>query len=117
MLVRLPGGSFSRTIIAFMAFFVSSILASAATLTPDEMCAEIQHDVQEYLSTGHPCPCPYNLTRRGKQCGRLSAWSKPAGRAPRCYFEDFDGTYPPNPKGGKIRESWPPPPDCARSNS
>lgn len=32
------------------------------------------------------CDCPYDLMRNGKRCGGNSAYSKPGGRNPQCYF-------------------------------
>ncbi len=32
------------------------------------------------------CDCPYDLTRKGKRCGKRSAYSRPGGASPRCYY-------------------------------
>ena len=34
------------------------------------------------------CPCPFNVDRGGRSCGRRSAYSKPGGAAPICYEQD-----------------------------
>lgn len=34
------------------------------------------------------CPCPYHRDRRGRACGRRSAWSREGGEAPYCYPRD-----------------------------
>jgi hypothetical protein len=34
------------------------------------------------------CPCPYNRDRRGRSCGRRSAYSREGGEAPLCYPKD-----------------------------
>lgn len=34
------------------------------------------------------CPCPDNLDRAGRRCGKRSAYSKPGGYAPLCYASD-----------------------------
>lgn len=34
------------------------------------------------------CPCPYNTDRRGRSCGRRSAYSREGGEAPFCYAKD-----------------------------
>jgi len=34
------------------------------------------------------CPCPYNVDRGGRRCGKRSAYSRPGGAAPICYEED-----------------------------
>lgn len=38
---------------------------------------------QPYRGT---CDCPYDLMRNGRRCGGNSAYSKPGGRNPQCYF-------------------------------
>ncbi|MGV1910363.1 SH3 domain-containing protein [Agrobacterium vitis] len=32
------------------------------------------------------CDCPYDLMRNGRACGGRSAYSRPGGRSPQCYF-------------------------------
>lgn len=32
------------------------------------------------------CDCPYDLMRNGRRCGGRSAYSRPGGRSPQCYF-------------------------------
>jgi len=34
------------------------------------------------------CPCPYNVDRAGRSCGRRSAYSRPGGASPLCYPRD-----------------------------
>ncbi|PWK52833.1 hypothetical protein [Pleionea mediterranea] len=34
------------------------------------------------------CPCPFNVDRAGRRCGKRSAWSKPGGATPLCYESD-----------------------------
>jgi hypothetical protein len=34
------------------------------------------------------CPCPYNVDRAGRSCGRRSAYSRPGGASPLCYADD-----------------------------
>lgn len=36
-----------------------------------------------------PCPCPYNVMRNGRACGRNSAYSKPGGANPLCFPADI----------------------------
>lgn len=38
---------------------------------------------QPYVGT---CDCPYDLMRNGRRCGGRSAYSRPGGRSPQCYF-------------------------------
>jgi len=35
------------------------------------------------------CPCPYNIMRNGKRCGKFSAYIKPGGYSPLCYPRDI----------------------------
>jgi hypothetical protein len=35
------------------------------------------------------CPCPYNVDRADRSCGRRSAYSRPGGASPLCYAEDI----------------------------
>lgn len=35
------------------------------------------------------CPCPYNVDRAGRSCGRRSAYIRPGGYAPLCYPSDI----------------------------
>lgn len=46
----------------------------------------IQRSIGAYVGN---CPCPYNVMRNGRSCGRYSAYSKPGGRSPLCYPEDI----------------------------
>jgi hypothetical protein len=34
------------------------------------------------------CPCPYNVDRAGRSCGRRSAYTRPGGATPICYPDD-----------------------------
>ncbi len=45
--------------------------------------------IQESLASyPGPCPCPYNIMRNGRACGRRSAYSRPGGYSPVCYESD-----------------------------
>ena len=35
------------------------------------------------------CPCPYDLDRAGRRCGRRSAYNRPGGHSPLCYEHDI----------------------------
>ena len=48
----------------------------------------IQDSIARYQTTGHPCACPYNRARDGKQCGGRSAYSRPGGASPLCSDRD-----------------------------
>lgn len=49
----------------------------------------VQQIIQESIQT-YPgnCPCPYNLDRAGRKCGKRSAYSRPGGASPLCYPAD-----------------------------
>lgn len=46
----------------------------------------IQQSIRQYFGN---CPCPYNVMRNGRSCGKRSAYSKPGGAAPLCFVEDI----------------------------
>jgi hypothetical protein len=46
---------------------------------------------------GQGCPCPYDLDRRGNECGGRSAYSRPGGAAPVCYVEQSAQPTPVQP--------------------
>jgi len=52
--------------------------------------AIIRKSIAEYQATGHPCACPYNLMRNGRQCGNVSAYIRPGGASPLCYAKDVN---------------------------
>jgi len=47
----------------------------------------IKKDRDDYLSTGHHCPCPYDIASGGSICGKRSAWSR-KGSDRLCYKTD-----------------------------
>lgn len=49
----------------------------------------VQRIIAESIA-GYPgsCPCPYNVDRGGRRCGKRSAYSKPGGYAPLCFAGD-----------------------------
>ena len=104
-------GQIRSAMIAAMLFIAVSP-ALAGVLTEGQMCEIIRRDIAEYHATGHPCPCPYSLMRNNAACGNRAAWAKPEGKAPRCYFEDVEGSLPPNRAPNPIRQRWPDPPPC-----
>jgi hypothetical protein len=50
--------------------------------------AIIKDSIGQYKATGHPCACPFDLMRNGRQCGNASAYSRPGGAQPLCYPKD-----------------------------
>lgn len=119
MAVELPAGIGVRAVAQYVqmrwaaAILAVAIASPAHAMTDAERCAVIQGDIIQYLSTGRPCACPYSRMRGGAMCGDRSAWSKPDGQAPRCYFGDVDGTRPPNRRPNVTRRTWPAPPPCS----
>ena len=47
--------------------------------------AIIKDSIARYAGS---CPCPYNVDRAGRACGRRSAYSRPGGASPVCYVDD-----------------------------
>ena len=45
----------------------------------------IEHSIRAYSGA---CPCPYNVMRNGRRCGKSSAYSWPGGAEPLCYEAD-----------------------------
>jgi hypothetical protein len=63
--------------------------AATAALSAAAIAALIvQTSRQQYYATGHPCACPDDMTRTGRHCGNMSAYSRPGGAAPLCYVTD-----------------------------
>jgi hypothetical protein len=48
--------------------------------------AIIQASIASYTGS---CPCPYNVDRGGRRCGRRSAYNRPGGASPICFEEDI----------------------------
>jgi len=47
---------------------------------------QIDESIRNYFGS---CPCPYSRASNGSLCGKRSAWSKPGGQKPKCYFSDL----------------------------
>jgi hypothetical protein len=81
-----------RPIYPVLFFFALTATQQAfAGPTPDENQIRqqiVKQSVDAYLATGHPCACPYNLTRSGSRYGARSAYSRPGGASPLCYPSD-----------------------------
>jgi hypothetical protein len=92
---------------------IALVRPAIAEASANEMCETIRSDIATYRAMNRPCPCPYSMRRNGQACGNLSAWAKPDGTAPRCYFSDVTGERPPNKRPNAVRQSWPDPPPCS----
>lgn len=55
---------------------------TAKTAIPKPKTLGVKPIRDPYIGT---CDCPYDLKRNGARCGGSSAFSRPGGRAPRCY--------------------------------
>ena len=65
-------------------------IASAQTKQAAKTDAQIKQAIilQSIASYRGSCPCPYNVDRAGRMCGRKSAYSRPGGASPICYEKD-----------------------------
>ncbi|WP_394805426.1 hypothetical protein [Kordiimonas aestuarii] len=56
--------------------------------------AEIRQILIQQSLASYPgnCPCPYNVMKNGRSCGKRSAYSKPGGYSPLCYPADVSDT-------------------------
>lgn len=72
------------------AFFVAGTVAVAAPALAFQSDAQIRQRIIRESIASYPgsCPCPYNVDRAGRSCGRRSAYSRPGGYAPLCYPRD-----------------------------
>lgn len=73
-----------RLIAGLLCLLLSS--AAVAELSDEDVRkALIQQSIAAYRGN---CPCPYNVDKAGRQCGRRSAYSKQGGYSPLCYSAD-----------------------------
>jgi len=64
--------------------------APAATTTDREIARLlVARSIEAYPGS---CPCPENLDRAGRRCGKRSAYSRPGGYAPLCYESDVSAS-------------------------
>lgn len=68
----------------------SSYLSSEAPLAERASDNQIRQLImrQSLAYYSGSCPCPYNVDRAGRRCGRRSAYSRPGGASPMCYASD-----------------------------
>lgn len=74
----------------------TAVLVLGATLAqaapPAKMTdAQVRREIIKESLAQYPgsCPCPYNVDRGGRRCGRRSAYSRPGGYSPECYPSDI----------------------------
>ena len=78
-------------ILSFLLFFALCMkLFSNEKLSVDETNKLKQQMIDESIAN-YPgkCACPYQIMSNGKRCGKFSAYSKPGGYDPLCYFDDI----------------------------
>jgi hypothetical protein len=66
-------------------FLLFVIYAGGISFFPSD--EQIKKEIIQQWIRSYPgnCPCPYNLDRAGRRCGKRSAYSKPGGYSPICY--------------------------------
>ena len=80
---------YQRTVLYTVLVASYALLAGASTsfagnaLTDEQIRQKIVE--QSLLSYPGNCPCPYNVDRAGRRCGKRSAWSRPGGYTPVCF--------------------------------
>jgi hypothetical protein len=77
-------------------FGIVALVLAAGSANAEQSDAQVRQEIIKesiaaYKATGHPCACPFDLMRNGKECGSVSAYSKPGGAAPLCYPKDVSG--------------------------
>lgn len=72
------------------AAFAAALLMLGGTAALAQSDAQIRQRIIRGSIAAYPgsCPCPYNVDRAGRSCGRRSAYSRPGGYAPLCYPND-----------------------------
>jgi hypothetical protein len=76
-------------LVALVVAGVAVMAQAPARSTPS--AAQIKKAIIEasLASYSGNCPCPYNLDRAGRKCGKRSAYTSPGGAAPICYEDDI----------------------------
>jgi hypothetical protein len=73
-------------LIALLAASVSSSAQAAKPLKDAQIKeALVKASIASYSGS---CPCPFNVDRAGRRCGKRSAYAKPGGKSPICYVAD-----------------------------
>jgi hypothetical protein len=78
--------AFAVTLILVLVLFAPAV-AGGTPLT----CDDIRRIMIDESLAAYPgdCPCPYSKTKKGRRCGKRSAWYRKSGRAPLCYTTDI----------------------------
>lgn len=76
-------------LIRFAVLVLALGIAVAQTKAPKTDSEIKQEIIKQSIGTYRgSCPCPYNVDRAGRMCGRRSAYSRPGGASPICYEKD-----------------------------
>jgi hypothetical protein len=75
---------------AAAAIAVACLALGGGTAMAKESDAQVRARLIRQSIAAYPgsCPCPYNVDRGGRSCGRRSAYSRRGGYAPKCYPAD-----------------------------
>ena len=75
------------SLIALLTAASVSFSAQAAKPSTDAQIKEaiVKDSIGSYSGS---CPCPFNVDRAGRKCGKRSAYDKPGGKSPICYVSD-----------------------------
>lgn len=68
--------------------YLTLSFGAAATELSDEQIRQALIERSIAMSPGN-CPCPYNVDRAGRRCGKRSAYNKQGGYEPLCYSADI----------------------------
>jgi hypothetical protein len=79
-----------KWLIRFAVLVLALGIVAGQTKQTAKTDAEIKQEIikQSIASYKGNCPCPYNVDRAGRMCGRRSAYSRPGGASPICYEKD-----------------------------
>jgi len=72
------------------ALFALSALLLVSPAVARDTDAQVKQRIidQSIANYSGNCPCPYNTASNGSRCGGRSAYSRPGGRAPKCFPDD-----------------------------
>lgn len=76
----------ARKFLLASALTYASLAIGANGLTDEEIRQLIVR--QSIAASPGNCPCPFNVDRAGRSCGRRSAWSRAGGYSPICYTNE-----------------------------
>lgn len=76
-----------KSVIALSVLISLMLIPSVVRASSDDKIKKeiIAQSIRNYSGN---CPCPYNVDRGGRKCGKRSAYSKPGGYSPICYLPD-----------------------------